>query len=130
MFLLWGPMFVTWVQYMNRTYFSPTVEIGKKTRELGCFCKKKAHYGGSRGATNTRQKSVCVCGGGGSLGTEHPRKDTPCLYYWAEITGQHKHLHIPKPILITGHMINSISCGIYSTTSPPPPPPPTIQALS
>ena len=28
-----GPMFVTWVQYMNRTYFSPTVEIRKMSRE-------------------------------------------------------------------------------------------------
>ena len=38
-----GPMFVKWVQYMYRKYFSPTVEIGKRSRELRCFCKKKAH---------------------------------------------------------------------------------------
>ena len=50
-------------------------------------------------------------------GTEHPREDKPNLYYWAEITRQHTQTfnigQIPKPLMITGHVINCSSCGSY-----------------
>ena len=47
-------------------------------------------------------------------GTEHPREDKPDLYYWAEIAEQHTQTcnieQIPKPLMITGHVINCSTC--------------------
>ena len=48
--------------------------------------------------------------------TEHPRVDIQELYYCSEIRRQHTHiLQIPEPLILTAHVINSTSCGIYST---------------
>ena len=57
-------------------------------------------------------------------GTKHPREDNPILYYWAEMTGLHTqtfNIQIPKPFMITGHVINSSLCRNYSTNSVPHP---------
>ena len=55
-------MFVTWVQHMNRTYFSPTIEIRKNEDGIRMCLQKRplwrikgAHYGGSRGHTMVDQ---------------------------------------------------------------------------
>ena len=84
-----GPMFVTWVQYMNIMYFSPTVEIRKNSRELGCFLQKEGplwwtrggggQCGGSSGPTKYTAKK-CVCGGEGGCPSP-PFTDAPVLPY-------------------------------------------------
>ena len=54
-----------------------------------------------------------------------PERIIQNLYYWVELAGNHVETsimqQIPRPLVNTGHVINSSSCGIYSTMLDPHP---------